>query len=31
LNGWAKSGMKDDELLRRGIECFEGLYRELRK
>jgi hypothetical protein len=31
LVGWAKSGMKDDELLCKGIECFEGLYRRLSK
>ena len=31
LSGWAKSGIRDHELLRRGIECFEGLYRQLRK
>jgi hypothetical protein len=31
LSGWARSDMKDSELLAKGIECFEGLYRELRK
>jgi len=31
LSGWARSDMKDAELLAKGIECFEGLYRELRK
>ena len=31
LGGWARSDMKDSELLEKGIECFEGLYRELRK
>ncbi len=31
LTGWAKSSMTDAELLRKGIECFEGLYQELRK
>ena len=30
LSGWAKSGMNDAELLAKGIECFEGLYRQLR-
>jgi hypothetical protein len=29
LSGWSKSGMSDGELLGKGIECFEGLYREL--
>jgi hypothetical protein len=31
LSGWARSDIKDSELLAKGIECFEGLYRELRK
>lgn len=31
LSGWARSDMKDSELLAKGVECFEGLYRELRK
>ncbi len=31
LTGWAKGGMSDGELLAKGIECFEGLYREMRK
>jgi len=31
LTGWARSGMSDDELLAKGIECFEGLYRDLRR
>ena len=31
LSGWARTEMKDSELLAKGIECFEGLYRELRK
>ena len=31
LGGWAKSGLKDDELLAKGIECFEGLYQKLQK
>lgn len=31
LQGWAKSNLSDDELLKRGIECFEALYRQLHK
>ena len=31
LKGWAKSGLNDDELLKRGLECFEALYHSLRK
>ena len=31
LSGWAKSNISDAELLAKGVECFEGLYRELRK
>lgn len=31
LSGWARSDIKDSELLQKGIECFEGLYRELRR
>jgi len=31
LSGWSKTDMKDPELLAKGIECFEGLYRQLRK
>lgn len=27
LNGWAKQGLADEELLRRGMELIEGLYR----
>jgi hypothetical protein len=30
LSGWAKSEISDDELLAKGIECFEGLYRSLK-
>jgi len=26
LNGWAKQGISDHELLKRGIELIEGLY-----
>ncbi len=29
LAGWAKSGLSDDVLLDKGVECFEGLYRSL--
>ena len=31
LSGWARSDIKDFELLEKGMECFEGLYKELRK
>lgn len=31
LNGWAREGMSDDELLAKGVECFNGLYEALRK
>ena len=31
LKGWAKSGLSDEELLKRGGECFEALYQQLRK
>jgi hypothetical protein len=31
LSGWARIGITDDELLAKGIECFEGLYQCLRK
>ncbi len=31
LKGWAKSDMSDEELLLRGRECFEALYRQLQK
>ena len=30
LKGWAKSGLKDEELLGRGTECLEALYLSLR-
>ena len=30
LSGWAKTRMSDAELLAKGIECFEGLYLNLR-
>jgi hypothetical protein len=31
LKGWAKQGMPDDEILRRGFESFDGLYFFLRR
>jgi hypothetical protein len=31
LSGWARTAITDDELLAKGIECFEGLYQSLRK
>src|SRR5205809_1839928 len=31
LSGWAKTKMRDAELLAKGIECFEGLHRQLEK
>jgi hypothetical protein len=31
LSGWARSDMSDAELLEKGIECFEGLYKEVQK
>src|SRR6266480_1977964 len=31
LKGWAKGGLSDEELLRRGDECFDALYQQLRK
>jgi hypothetical protein len=31
LTGWARASMSDDELLAKGIECFEGLYEGVRK
>lgn len=31
LQGWAKSGLSDAELLQRGGECFEALYQQLSK
>jgi hypothetical protein len=31
LSGWARTGITDHELLAKGIECFEGLYQNLRK
>lgn len=29
LNGWAKQGIPDDELLRRGMDLIEGLYHSI--
>jgi hypothetical protein len=31
LSGWARTKMSDAELLAKGMECFEGLYKSLRK
>jgi hypothetical protein len=31
LSGWEKDGLTDAELLAKGIECFEALYRHLQK
>jgi hypothetical protein len=31
LRGWARTGMTDDELLAKGIDCFEALYQQLKK
>ena len=31
LQGWAKIGLSDEELLSKGAECFEALYQQLRK
>jgi hypothetical protein len=31
LNGWAKQGIPDSELLERGIEVMEGLYHSVRQ
>ena len=31
LSGWARTRMKDAELLAKGMECFEGLYQGLQK
>ena len=30
LKGWARSGLSDEELLRRGGECFDALYEQLK-
>jgi hypothetical protein len=31
VKGWAKEGLPDEEILRRGFECFDGLYLFLQK
>jgi len=31
LKGWAKEGLPDEEILRRGFECFDGLYAFLQR
>ncbi len=31
LKGWGKSGLSDEELLKRGGECFDALYQQLKK
>src|SRR2546421_4947615 len=31
LKGWAKEGLPDDEILRRGFECFDALYSFLQR
>ncbi len=31
LTGWARGGLNNQELLAKGIECFEGLYQHFRK
>jgi len=31
FKGWAKEGLPDDEILRRGFECFDALYAFLQK
>jgi hypothetical protein len=31
LTGWARTSISDSEVLEKGIECFEGLYRGLKK
>ena len=31
LKGWAKEGLPDKEILRRGFECFDGLYAFLQR
>jgi hypothetical protein len=31
LKGWAKQGLPDEEILRRGFECFDGLYAFLQR
>lgn len=31
LTGWARTSITDNELLEKGIECFEGLYQQVQK
>jgi hypothetical protein len=31
LKGWAKEGVPDEEILRRGFECFDALYSFLQR
>ena len=31
LKGWGKSGLSDEELLKRGGQCFDALYQQLKK
>src|SRR5437773_12062842 len=31
LKGWAKEGLPDEEILRRGFECFDALYAFLQR
>jgi hypothetical protein len=31
FKGWAKEGVSDDEILRRGFECFDALYAFLQR
>jgi hypothetical protein len=31
LKGWAKEGVADDEILRRGFDCFDALYSFLQR
>jgi hypothetical protein len=31
LKGWAKEGLPDKEILRRGFECFDALYAFLQR
>jgi len=31
LKGWAKEGVTDDEILRRGFDCFDALYSFLQR
>jgi len=31
LKGWAKQGLPDEEILRRGFQCFDALYTFLQR